>query len=181
MEEISLYGPGGKPDWFWKLNPKGTVPVLVCSINDASMVIPDSDGILDAIGEGQVPSTTKTANDVEKQQSLGGATPEQFSKINTIRQMVTNMLPVGKKVIQGGGGSRKSLDAKLRDINDAMESPFVCGNQVTIADCAMFPFLWRLEQELGLDDYPKLQSWLTTCGKHPAFAKTISSSWWWWW
>jgi len=25
MKEISLYGSGGKPDWFWKLNPRGTV------------------------------------------------------------------------------------------------------------------------------------------------------------
>ena len=29
MEEVSLYGAGGKPDWFMKLNPKGEVPVLV--------------------------------------------------------------------------------------------------------------------------------------------------------
>ncbi len=28
LTEISLYGSGGKPDWFLKMNPKGLVPVL---------------------------------------------------------------------------------------------------------------------------------------------------------
>ena len=28
MKEISLYGAGGKPGWFMKMNPKGLVPVL---------------------------------------------------------------------------------------------------------------------------------------------------------
>ena len=43
MEEISLYGPNGKPDWFWKLYPAGTVPDLVAG----DQVLPDSDNILD--------------------------------------------------------------------------------------------------------------------------------------
>jgi glutathione S-transferase len=28
LTEISLYGAGGKPDWFLSMNPKGMVPVL---------------------------------------------------------------------------------------------------------------------------------------------------------
>jgi len=28
LVEIGLYGAGGKPDWFMKMNPKGLVPVL---------------------------------------------------------------------------------------------------------------------------------------------------------
>jgi glutathione S-transferase len=55
------------------------------------------------------------------------------------------------------------------------------GDHVTTADCHAFPFLWRIETEFGLADYPKLQSWLDRCSQQPAFQKTIQPSWWWWW
>jgi len=48
MEEISLYGKNGKPDWFLELNPDGTVPVLECY--GGAIILPDSDLILDNIG-----------------------------------------------------------------------------------------------------------------------------------
>jgi glutathione S-transferase len=63
MGVISLYGTNGKPDWFWKLNPKGTVPVLVVQEKrrkDAEQedennmkIYPDSDHILDQLYEQQ--------------------------------------------------------------------------------------------------------------------------------
>lgn len=52
LEEICLYGSGGKPSWFLQLNPQGTVPVLV--YNGGSVVLPDSDLILDAIESGSI-------------------------------------------------------------------------------------------------------------------------------
>ena len=51
MEEISLYGAGGKPSWFLKLNPAGTVPVL--DVNDGAEVIPDSELILEYVSNGE--------------------------------------------------------------------------------------------------------------------------------
>ena len=44
LTEVSLYGPNGKPSWFLKLNPRGTVPVLLNK--DSGEVYPDSDLIL---------------------------------------------------------------------------------------------------------------------------------------
>jgi len=42
LEEIGLYGSGGKPDWFLKLNPKGEVPVL----KHGDKVVVESDEII---------------------------------------------------------------------------------------------------------------------------------------
>ena len=42
LEEIGLYGSGGKPDWFLKLNPKGEVPVL----KHGDKVVAESDEII---------------------------------------------------------------------------------------------------------------------------------------
>ena len=46
LQEVALYGAGGKPDWFWDLNPDGTVPVLVC--HGGAVVYPDSDLALES-------------------------------------------------------------------------------------------------------------------------------------
>ena len=52
LEQVSLYGSGGKPSWFMKLNPRGQVPVLVVKDdNDTDkVVLADSDLILDEMG-----------------------------------------------------------------------------------------------------------------------------------
>lgn len=49
VEEVSLYGWGGKPRWFLEMNPAGQVPVLeVTNAGDGSReVVVDSEAILD--------------------------------------------------------------------------------------------------------------------------------------
>eukprot|EP00980_Cylindrotheca_fusiformis_P020468 scaffold7519_cov54-Cylindrotheca_fusiformis.AAC.2 len=86
LEEISLYGSGGKPNWFWELNPKGTVPVLVVCDNN-NIVLPDSDLILNEIelvpgGETLVP-TDESA----------------LATKNAFRKILSEFLPIGKQAI----------------------------------------------------------------------------------
>ncbi|KAL3942282.1 MAG: hypothetical protein SGBAC_003491 [Bacillariaceae sp.] len=177
LEQVSLYGAGGKPDWFWELNPQGTVPILVVAVAEgeggasSESVLPDSDLILNEIA--QVPGGERL---------IPTADPEATESMNKFRKCLTEFLPIGKKAVLGG--SKGPMWKKLKELDALVVGPYVCGDDVTVADCAGFPFLWRIENEYGnLDaqDCPKLAKWLQTCKKTPAFSKTVQPSWWWWW
>jgi glutathione S-transferase len=169
FKEIGLYGSNGKPDWFWDLNPKGTVPVLDCGTE----VCTDSNIILDRIPQGLVAGG----------ESLKASTPEMEETVETWRREINQMLPIGKSVIQGGRNDRAQLFEILNRLDGMVEGPYLCGDTVTLADCAAFPFLWRLDTELDLaDKCPHLERWLQHCqDNNPAFAKTVQTAWWWWW
>jgi glutathione S-transferase len=172
LEEISLYGAGGKPDWFWELNPAGTVPVLVVAKQQQQQQIyPDSDLILQAITDGSVqhdnPLMSKSDDRVEEW-----------------RRAVNEMLPVGKKAVLGGGKAQLAQLLKNNMENRLEDGAMFLTGSISIADCHAFPFLWRLDQEYGLAkglQCPKLGAWVESCSKLPEFRKTMQSSWWWWW
>lgn len=165
MEKIPLYGVGGKPKWFLKLNPAGTVPVLT----HKDHVVPDSELILDYIANGSIGGASKLVRK-NKNSDLS----DKWRDI--IKQRV---VPIGKKAVLGGG--RCELMELLKEIDNEVVGPFLCGDSVSVADCAAFPFLWRINDEFGLDSCPKLSKWLNMCSEMDAFKKTIQTSWWWWW
>lgn len=168
LEQVSLYGAGGKPDWFWELNPEGTVPILV--VSDGETVFPDSDLILNEIA--QVPGG----------EDLIPADPAAVEAAQSFRRCLKEFLPIGKNAVLGG--SKGPMWDKLRELDGLVVGPYVCGDSVSVADCAGFPFLWRIENEYGSlnqQGCPNLANWLQTCKKNSAFSKTIQSSWWWWW
>jgi len=178
LQEISLYGAGGKPDWFWELNPQGTVPVLVVEpkANDRNnptepVVLPDSDEILDELDR-LFPG----------QDDVMLYPPGLESEVDTWRRKRINqqLLPIGKQAVFSSKLTSQ-LDAVLRECNDAIVGPYLTGEQLNAADCHAFPFVWRLSKEFDLSNYPSLSQWVQTCSQHQAFAKTIRSSWWWWW
>ncbi len=177
MEEISLYGAGGKPDWFWKLNPAGTVPVLVQEVASHTNVWPDSDLILQAIGAGEVMHDSNVLQVMESQRKA----------VDEWRKLINEMLPIGKKAVLGSGNTSalaKMLQDRLESKLSSQDTDYLVGNIVTIADCHAFPFLWRLDQEFGLGtglNCPKLGDWVDRRSKQPEFRKTIQSAWWWWW
>mmetsp|Transcript_26575 Transcript_26575/g.32190 ORF Transcript_26575/g.32190 Transcript_26575/m.32190 type:complete len:237 (+) Transcript_26575:69-779(+) len=170
MEEISLYGANGKPDWFLKLNPEGTVPVLSCY--DGMMVLADSEIILDFIQDGSV----------EGEDSLC-LYPEEDEVKELVLEwrdiIMRKVAPIGKNAVLGG--KRKELFAALKEIDGKVIGPFLCGEKITVADCAAFPFIWRIDQEFGLDGCDNIKAWLDACMGVDAFKKTVKSAWWWWW
>ena len=170
MQEISLYGSGGKPDWFWKLNPKGTIPVLVCS-DDA--VFCDSDDILDNMEVVSAPSA-----------SLFLVLPENTAKIKEFRWALNQFLPIGKSAVLGG--SQGEMWKSLNELDAMIQGPYVTGESISIADCAAFPFLWRIRSEYGSNAMIEkgcrnIAAWLEHCEQLEPFQKTIQSNWWWWW
>eukprot|EP00587_Corethron_hystrix_P013485 CAMPEP_0113320168 /NCGR_PEP_ID=MMETSP0010_2-20120614/14076_1 /TAXON_ID=216773 ORGANISM="Corethron hystrix, Strain 308" /NCGR_SAMPLE_ID=MMETSP0010_2 /ASSEMBLY_ACC=CAM_ASM_000155 /LENGTH=200 /DNA_ID=CAMNT_0000177879 /DNA_START=270 /DNA_END=872 /DNA_ORIENTATION=+ /assembly_acc=CAM_ASM_000155 len=169
LEEISLYGPNGKPDFFWELNPAGTVPVMV-SCND---VVCDSEDILDYLN-------------VDGEDTDGGEGGEEG--VAYWRSLVKNKIsPVGKRAVFASDPTE--LFALLVGNEDAgggvdgkIVGPYLCGAVPSSADCAAFPFFWRIESEFGFPaECNKLKSWLNTCLSNPKFKKTVQKSWWWWW
>mmetsp|Transcript_2904 Transcript_2904/g.6059 ORF Transcript_2904/g.6059 Transcript_2904/m.6059 type:complete len:224 (+) Transcript_2904:61-732(+) len=162
LEEISLYGPNGKPDSFLQLNPAGTVPVLVCGED----VVTDSEDILDYVSSGHVGRTW-----------TGGEGEESTRWRNIVAEQLA---PAGKRAVLGSG--RNELFALLEGLDGGVVGPYLCGERPSSADCAAFPFVWRIHDEFGLPDgCAKLGSWLSTCSENPSFRKTVQRSWWWWW
>jgi glutathione S-transferase len=166
LEEISLYGAGGKPSWFLKLNPAGTVPVLNIKTSNGQIVLPDSELILDYVAK----NNSDNGND--------------DLKVKSWRESISQkVIPIGKRAVLNGGANTKEalyqlLDELEQDVD--IQGPYLCGNEVTVADCCAFPFLWRIDQEFGIKD-GKIKDWLNVCQNEEAFQKTIQNAWWWWW
>ena len=164
LKEVSLYGSGGKPSWFMKLNPDGTVPVLVSS--DEKDIYPDSELILDHIIK---------VSDLHSQHENIDEIKVQSWRRNISQQII----PIGKRAVLSG--SKSDLYDLLEKLDDDVIGPFLCGKSISIADCAAFPFLWRINDEFGLDNNSKLKKWLNLCSETDCFKKTVQKSWWWWW
>jgi len=165
LEEIELYGKNGKPEYFLRLNPAGTVPVLVSGRD----VFADSEDILDYLSGG----------------NLGGILiDEEAEGAAKWRKTVTDRItPVGKRaVVDNFVMGSNDLFALLEEVDKEVVGPYLCGKQPSSADCAAFPFLWRIDDEFGLPDTcKKLKAWLLTCNENPNFQKTVQPMWWWWW
>jgi len=196
LEQVSLYGSGGKPDWFWKLNPKGQVPILVI---DSDNVIADSDQILDEMS--MLIDIAHTHSSLSEYSTTSGLLivddydsnnkQQQYAtKINIFRSKLNEFLPIGKDAVLGG--DRQLMWTKLKELDNLMEGqPYIVGKKPTIADCAAFPFLWRINEEFSgrkasklcwtENDCHNIPVWLDYCSKQPPFANSIQSSWWWWW
>jgi glutathione S-transferase len=206
LEEVALYGGGSnaKPDWFWKLNPAGTVPVVVVhsNNNNSTAVYPDSDLILNAIENGSITGTRSITDHLQQQQQNDVNDAEEA--VARWRKMINEQLiPIGKNAILYPTVQRhqQELSNVLTELDSMVVGPhyLVGGDHPSTADCHAFPFVWRLLQQRQQqsnssgkrqDDgstrnetpYPALSRWVHHCETTvPAFAKTVQQSWWWWW
>lgn len=179
MREVSLYGTGGKPGWFWELNPKGTVPIVATKDDGSGAeVFADSELILDAVGDGSIGGNEGILA------SSRELSAEESARVGEWRSTISNRLvPVGKSAVLGG--SLPNLRTLLRELNRMVVGPYLAGERMTLADCAAFPFLWRIDQEFGIgrdDDEGKLRAWLDFCMDTTPIKRTIPvQGWWWWW
>jgi glutathione S-transferase len=175
-QQVSLYGSNGKPDWFWQLNPEGTVPVLIVEA-DKQIVLPDSNLILDWMQDNNMQSTSLSIDQCSADKS------DTADKIAQWRRMVDKMLPVGKNYVLSKS-NKQGLITMLQEMDASVVGPYLTGDTVTTADCHAFPFLWRLSQRESkvLDGCASIKNWLAHCQRLEAFKKTTRvSSWWWWW
>ena len=128
--------------------------------------MPDSELILDYLGNDSCLTPT---NDSEK---------EIVKKWRS--DIAQRLAPIGKNAVMRN--QMDELYALLHTLNDRVVGPYLCGNQSTVADCAAFPFFWRIQNEFGcLGDYKNIYDWLQLCENEECFKRTVQSNWWWWW
>jgi len=164
LVEVGLYGSGGKPDWFMKLNPKGLVPVLkhgnkgVTESNDICRYIDGNFG------------------------DKGCLSPEGTDA--WMKLMDGEVLPAGKKMVNGGSNS-EAFHQAIAKFEGKIKGPYLLGDSFTLADVTAAPMMWRImtEKRLGVttDKYPKTSAWMERVKERPSFSRTVVSSWWWWW
>lgn len=166
-----------KPGWFWKLNPSGTVPVVVVSdtTSKEESVFADSELILEAVDDGRIPSGKDAMIQMTCELS-----EEEKQNVDKWRRMISNQLiPVGKSAVLGGSVTK--LRTLLKELDDCVIGSYLTGDKMTTADAAAFPFFWRLDKEYGIEE-KNLRAWLDTCMKTESIKRTIpSQGWWWWW
>eukprot|EP00527_Entomoneis_sp_CCMP2396_P005511 CAMPEP_0198141394 /NCGR_PEP_ID=MMETSP1443-20131203/4414_1 /TAXON_ID=186043 /ORGANISM="Entomoneis sp., Strain CCMP2396" /LENGTH=283 /DNA_ID=CAMNT_0043804135 /DNA_START=390 /DNA_END=1242 /DNA_ORIENTATION=+ len=135
MQEISLYGANGKPDWFWKLNPQGTVPVVVVvgvgeetntnlttkKMSNAQVCCwSDSDLILDHIDD--LPLRSDNDNGSRKIELYPAELREDIDAWRF--QINQELLPLGKKAVFSNSMSQE-LKTLLQKMEDSLASPVV--------------------------------------------------------
>ncbi|KAL3789560.1 hypothetical protein ACHAW5_007911 [Stephanodiscus triporus] len=180
--EVSLYGPGGKPGWFLRMNPRGTVPVVAVVAggvdDDDYVVFSDSESILDAVGDGVV-----AAEGARGALCTDGLSADERALADRWRGSIADrLIPVGKSAVLRG--SLSELRSLLKELNTLVVGPYLVGEGLSLADCAAFPFLWRIDQEFGItgDGEENLRSWLDKCMETEPIKRTIPvKGWWWWW
>eukprot|EP00639_Heterosigma_akashiwo_P005534 CAMPEP_0194568822 /NCGR_PEP_ID=MMETSP0292-20121207/6789_1 /TAXON_ID=39354 /ORGANISM="Heterosigma akashiwo, Strain CCMP2393" /LENGTH=200 /DNA_ID=CAMNT_0039418959 /DNA_START=320 /DNA_END=922 /DNA_ORIENTATION=- len=162
MVEINLYGSGGKPGWFLRLNPRGEVPVL-------------------DLGGGAVVGSEATLDHVAAAAAPELRPPGLEQEIKEWRRRTNEqLLPIGKRAVQSGG--REALTSLLEEFDASVTGPFLTGEQVTVADISMFPMMQRVESEFGFPQgSEKLRTWFDSMMALPAVNETCQASWWWWW
>jgi len=173
MKEID----GNPPPWFLEINPDGTVPVLVCG----ELTLTDSEVILDFL-----------SNYKDSKRKLYPTNESTQELVLKWRELIVNqVIPKGKKAICGRNSmtayftKNKFIDF-MDDLDNQVIGPFLCGDDMTIADCAAFPFLWRINETVGLknkkeEQYQRLTEWIQTCMREEAFRMTVQETWWFWW
>ena len=106
-------------------------------------------------------------------QGVHSLTPEQPALADEL-VAACNALPKSSSSVQ--------LDEMLRRADSALsEHAFLAGEQFSIADACLLPFIQRVESEGLPSGTSHLSAYYDRCMKLPAFSRTVVSSWWWWW
>ena len=143
-----------RPDELYALSPKGTVPVL--QLNDGTVIDESIDVMKWALAQSD-PEYWYTEN-IEVQNSLIDQNDGDYKK----------WLDKYKYHVRFKDGSYEEYQYAVGEILKAYESilsksSYLCGDKVTLADMALFPFI-RQGAHVDLDwfnaQFPKLSTWL---------------------
>ena len=143
-----------RPDKLYALSPKGTVPVL--QLNDGTVIDESIDVMKWALDQSD-PEYWYTEN-IEVQNSLIDQNDGDYKK----------WLDKYKYHVRFKDGSYEEYQYAVGEILKGYESilsksSYLCGDKVTLADMALFPFI-RQGAHVDLDrinaQFPKLSTWL---------------------
>jgi glutathione S-transferase len=159
-----------------ELTPFGTIPVLV----DGRVVIGQSYAAIQWIGE--------------KKPALLGTGANRALVLSWIAASATEIDPPIRRaydVAFFAGRKGKVLEEALDDVRDALDrvekararTRFVAGDRPTIADAAIFPAFWLLQdladdfaRRLPRRRWPRWHAWYQRMLAHPAVAQVIAET-----
>jgi glutathione S-transferase len=152
---------------FLKLNPNGTIPVLV----DGDFVLWESMAIdLYLVkkydnGKGLAPRDLKEEALVLQWTLFTVNTLEQPAIDWALNDFV---LPADKRDAKVADAALAKMQAPLKVLDDALKTaPWLVGNRFTVADLNVAAAIYRLLQ-MDLTKYPAVDAWLDRCYARPA-------------
>ena len=157
LEEVDLYG-GSKP----RVLVNGKVPVLAV---EGEFLVTESEDILDFIHE-------------QNTRSMDLGRREEW------RSLVNDRLaPAGKKAVLSR--DKMALQEVLNEMECLLQAhgtPFLASEEApSVADCSAFPFIWRINDEFGLDKFPILREYIERLSVMESLRTTVNQPYWWWW
>jgi glutathione S-transferase len=148
-----------RPAWLYEKNPLGRVPVYE---EDGGLVLPESRVIMEYLEERYPEPPLWPADPAER--ALGRLWLERFDE---------RLGRAYYALRRGSEGAREELDAKLAQLDSALEAqPYLAGRAYGLADAGYVPWILRATERLGveLEPYPALAAWLERVSARPAVA-----------
>ena len=164
---ISIFEGEGQAPWFLAINPTGKVPAL--QLEDGR-TLAESNAILAYLADGTpyLPSDRFTRAKVHQWLSFEQENVE--SVIGSLRHwtMTGKLARRGPDIVEakraGAGRSLQRLDEALS------RTPFLVGDDYTIADMAVFAYASRAEEaDVSLEPFPAVRAWIKRVEAQPGF------------
>ena len=144
-----------RPAWLYDKNPLGRVPVYE---EDDGLVLPESRVIMEYLEE-RYPEPPLWPLDAAER-ALGRLRLERFGdRLGDAYYAVRR------------GGPREELDARLADLDRALEArPYLSGREYGLADAGYVPWILRALDRFDVELGPALADWLERLSQRPAIA-----------
>jgi glutathione S-transferase len=150
-----------RPAWLYEKNPLGKVPVL----EEGAFCLPESAVIMEYLEERYPEPALLPADPAERAQARLAVFRFDSGLGNDYYGLR-----------RGKDGARERLDARLADLDAALErAPFLGGRSFSLADIAYLPWLPRAEANLGVElgRFPAVSAWLERLAERPAVAAEL--------
>jgi len=159
------------PDWFYKISPLGTVPVI--QVDDSQTIFESAviNEFLDQVGN----------NDMLPQDPVKRAISRAWIEYASTCQVAFSGL-LGAPDKQAFKKARKALIAKFQTLEDALQSGIIApqADHLSLLDTSLAPLFVRMQllgqtvEILESDTLPKLQQWMQWVLKNQAVKNTIT-------
>ena len=160
-----------KPDWFLSINPRGKVPTLRVPTADYAVVYESA--ICNEF-------LCDYAKSIQQKQTLMPSDPFVRAKIRLLNDHCDNVFAKTQFTYLMNKESDKDdelcaeIESALNTYEEALDKnkgPYLLGDNFTLADIHVFPFIQRLVitlkyykgYELPKEKFPKLLAWIDTC------------------
>jgi stringent starvation protein A len=149
-----------RPAWIYEKNPTGRVPV----IEEDTFVLPESAVIDEYLNERYPDPPLLPADPAER--ALARVLIFRFDDLSKPYYAVR----------RGEDGARLRLDGQLARLDELLETQaFLTGREFGLADVAYVPWILRARDrmDVGLDQFPALEDWVTRLSERPSIAAEI--------